>query len=92
MNFPTLRRLHPCALALALVVAFAQPVMVTTPVQAATAPIVTDGGTIKALRIAWNRFGPIIITIAWEVLTDWMTGDPPPPPVESPQPDPDFEP
>ena len=95
MKLPTRRCFRPCALAFALVVALAQPVMLTTPAHAANQPMVTDGGTIKALRVAWSRFGPIIITIAWDIMTDWLAGDsppPPPPPVDPPQPDPDFAP
>lgn len=93
MNFPTLRRFRPCALALGLLVALAQPILVTTPVHAATAPIVTDGGAVKALRVAWGRFGPIIITLAWDIVTDLFSGDSqPPPPADPPLPDPDFAP
>lgn len=96
MKLPTRRRVRPCALALAFVVALAQPVILATPIHAASQPIVTDGGAIKSARVYWGRFGPIIITLVWEVVTDWMTGSPPPssPPVDPPppQPDPDFAP
>ena len=92
MNHPTLQRLGPALCALALVAALAQPVLVT-PAHAATAPIVTDG-KLKVVREAWNRFGPVIMTLVWELVTDWMTGQPPTPtqPVEPPQPDPDYTP
>ncbi len=91
MNFPTRGRLHRRALVLALTVALAQPVFTPSPVHAATDPIVTDGTRLKAMRALWDRYGPVILTLAWEVLTDWMTPDPPQP-VESPPQDPEFEP
>lgn len=94
MNHPTRRRLRPGALALALVVALAQPVLMTPAAHAAIDPIVTDGGRITALRAAWNKYGPVIITLAWEMITDWMTPDPAPAPqpIDTPPQDPDFEP
>jgi hypothetical protein len=94
MNNPTRRWFRSGTLALALALALAQPVITTSPAHAAVDPIVTDGGRLKALRAVWDKYGPVIITLAWEVLTDWITPDPAPapPPVESPPQDPEFQP
>ena len=94
MNIPTRRRIRPGALALALALALAQPVITTSPAHAAIDPIVTDGARLKTLRAVWNKYGPVIITLAWEVLTDWIAPDPAPAPqpIESPPQDPEFEP
>jgi len=84
MNLPTLRRTSPLALALALFIAFAQPVIVTPPAYAAAAPIVTDGGTIKALKAIWDKFGPTIMYIVYDFLDDWLSPDPPQPAPSAP--------
>ena len=57
MNHPTLRRVRPFLWALALVVALAQPAIVSTPAHAATVPTVTDG-RLKILRRPGIATGP----------------------------------